>query len=195
MGRTIPSFRQLLEIEKLDWSIFKKLLPAKNDKQGFDKIFENARLYTCYLGNAGNPIVLESVIMGTLFHNYKTLLQILKKEDIQIDENSINEKLTILTENKTEGKLLFDRTCKKWHGLVDSLHKEDRELLLTMILEICNYDEYSNTIINNQDSNSFIDFFFFLSAIIQQQKLIDRFNKNPENIEITTTIKTLMDFM
>jgi hypothetical protein len=27
MGRTIPSFRQLLEIEKLDWSTFKKLLP------------------------------------------------------------------------------------------------------------------------------------------------------------------------
>jgi hypothetical protein len=41
MGRTIPSFRQLLEIEKLDWSIFKKQLPTKKDKQAFDMIFEN----------------------------------------------------------------------------------------------------------------------------------------------------------
>ncbi len=38
MGRTIPSFRQLLEIEKLDWSTFKKLLPTKKDKQAFDDI-------------------------------------------------------------------------------------------------------------------------------------------------------------
>ena len=91
MGRTIPSFRQLLEIEKHDWSTFKKLLPTKKDKQAFDEVFENAKLYTSYLGNAANPIVLESVIMGTLFHNYKTLLQINNKEDIKIDENSIRE--------------------------------------------------------------------------------------------------------
>ena len=104
MGRTIPSFRQLLEIEKLDWSTFKKLLPTKKDKQAFDKIFENAKLYTSYLGNAVNPIVLESVFMGTFFHNYKTLLQINNKKDIHIDENSIREKLTVLTENKPEWK-------------------------------------------------------------------------------------------
>ncbi len=113
MGRTIPSFRQLLEIEKRDWSIFKKLLPTKKDKQGFNEVFENAKLYTSYLGNAANPIVLESVIMGTIFHNYKTLLQINNKEDIQIDENSIIDKLQVLAENKPQGKLLFDRTCKK----------------------------------------------------------------------------------
>ncbi len=51
MGRTIPSFRQLLEIEKLDWSIFKKLLPIKKDKQALDMIFDNASLYTSYLHN------------------------------------------------------------------------------------------------------------------------------------------------
>ena len=33
MGRTIPSFRQLLEIEKLDWSGYKKSLPTKKDKK------------------------------------------------------------------------------------------------------------------------------------------------------------------
>ena len=90
MGRTIPSFRQLLEIEKLDWSAFKKLLPTKKDKQVFDEIFENAKLYTCYLGNASNPIVLESVIMGSVFHNYKQLLQASKEEDKHI-ENSLKK--------------------------------------------------------------------------------------------------------
>ena len=52
MGRTIPSFKQLLEIEKLDWSSYKKLLPLKKDKQAFDEIFEKAKLYTSYLSNA-----------------------------------------------------------------------------------------------------------------------------------------------
>ena len=66
MGKTIPSFRQLFEIEKLNWSTFQKLLPSKKDKQAFDEIFENAKLYTSYLGNASNPIVLESI---NLSHN------------------------------------------------------------------------------------------------------------------------------
>ena len=67
MGRTIPSFRQLIEIEKLDWSEFKKTLPTKKDKQALDAIFENAKLYTSYLSNAVNPIVFESVMMGSQF--------------------------------------------------------------------------------------------------------------------------------
>ena len=57
MVRSIPSFRkQLLEIEKLKMNSFKKMLPTKKDKQEFDEIFENVRLYRSYLGNASNPI-------------------------------------------------------------------------------------------------------------------------------------------
>jgi hypothetical protein len=85
MGRTIPSFRQLLEIERLDWSDFKKSLPAKKDKQSFDDIFDNAKLYTSYLSNAVNPIVFESVMMGHLFRNYKALLAISKGEGEGVD--------------------------------------------------------------------------------------------------------------
>jgi hypothetical protein len=108
MGRTIPSFRQLLEIEKLDWSAFKKQLPTKKDKQAFDMIFENARSYTSYLGNAVNPIVFESIIMGSIFHNYKILSQN-SKVDKKIDDCAITQELTLLTENKPQGKLLFLR--------------------------------------------------------------------------------------
>jgi hypothetical protein len=106
MGRSIPSFRQLLEIEKLKMNSFKKILPTKKDKQEFDEIFDNVRLYTSYLGNASNPIPLESVIMGAIFHNYKQLLQI-TKEDTTIDENSLKEELVSLLNCKPEGKILF----------------------------------------------------------------------------------------
>ena len=117
MGRSIPSFRQLLQIEKLDWSSFKKLLPSKKDKQMFDKVFDNVRLYTSYLWNASNPIVVESIIMGATFNNYKQLLQF-NKEDAIIDEGYLREEIESLLETKTEGKTLFYRYSKKWHGFL-----------------------------------------------------------------------------
>jgi len=73
MGRSIPSFRQLLEIEKLNWSTFKKMLPTKKDKQEFDKVWDNVKLYISYLGNVSNPVVLESFFLGAIFHQYTTL--------------------------------------------------------------------------------------------------------------------------
>jgi hypothetical protein len=194
MGRTIPTFRQLLEIEKLEWSTFKKQLPSKNYKQAFEMVFENACLYTSYLGNASNPIVLESVIMGSIFHNYKQLLQTSKEYD-KGNENSLKEELASLINDKPDGKILFYRFSKKWHGFLYSLHKEDRESLLKMILEICSHDERVCDIINTQDFQSPIDFLFFLFAIIQQQKLINRINKERENIRIISTNGTLSDFM
>jgi hypothetical protein len=199
MGRTIPSFRQLLEIEKLDWSTFKKQLLTKKDKQAFDKVFENACLYTSYLGNASNPIVLESVIMGIIFHNYKQLLQVSKEQD-KVIEDSLKKEIISLINNKPEGKILFYRISKKWHGFLYALHKEDRELLLKMILGICSHDECVCDIINTQDFQSPIDYYFFLFAIIQQQKLINKLNKKPEDAEIistttTTTNRSLSDYM
>jgi hypothetical protein len=172
MGRSIPSYRQLLEIEKLKWSSFKKALPTKKDKQEFDKMFDNVRLYTSHLGNASNPIPLESIMMGAIFHNYKQLLQIIKENTTL--EDYLEKELASLLENKPEGKILFYRFSKKWQGFFTILRKEDRLILLKMILEVCNYNEYTSNIINIKDSQSSIDYFFFLLAIVLQQKQIDR---------------------
>jgi hypothetical protein len=96
------------------------------------------------------------------------------KDNNKIDDFTITQELTLLTENKPPGKILFDRTCKKRHGLIDSLQKGDRELLLKMIFEICNYDEDYNKMIDIHDSKLFIDYFFFLAELVQQQKLINK---------------------
>ena len=189
MGRSIPSFRQLLEIEKLNWSLFKKLLPTKKDKKEFDKVFDNVKLYTSYLGNASNPIVIESVMMGAIFHNYKQLLQLTKEDDTVIDEDSLREDLESLLETKPESKILFYRFSKKWHGFVYSLHKEDRLILLKMIMEICSYNECITNIINFHDSQVNIDCMFFLLAMMLQQKRMDRLNISKKK-EVT-----LLDFM
>jgi hypothetical protein len=60
-----------------------------------------------------------------------------------------------------------------------------------MILGICSHDEHVCDIINTQDSQSPIDYYFFQFTITQQQKLIDRLNKDHKDVETTTTIKTI----
>ncbi|MGN6628783.1 MAG: hypothetical protein ACTHKJ_02790, partial [Candidatus Nitrosocosmicus sp.] len=189
MGRSIPSFRQLLEIEKLNWSSFKKLLPSKKDRQEFDKVFDSVRLYTSYLGNASNPIVVESVMMGAVFHHYKQLLQF-NKEDIAIDEDTLKKELESLLETEHERKMLFYRFSKKWHGFIYSLHKEDRLILLKMILEICRYNECVINVINIQDSQSNIDCLFFLLEMTLHQKRLDELNASVKKKDVT-----LLDFM
>ena len=85
---------------------FKMMLPTKRDKQEFDEIFDDVKLYTSYLENSSNIIPLESIFMGAIFHNYKQILQI-KKEDTVIDERTLGYELVSLLENKSEGKILF----------------------------------------------------------------------------------------
>ena len=170
-------------------STFKRLLPTKKDKQEFDKVFDNVALYTSYLGNASNPIPLESVFMGAIFHNYKLILQI-TRDDTIIDEESLRQDLVSLLENKPEGKILFYRFSKKWYGFIYSIHKEDRLILLKMVLEVCSCDESAINIINIEDSQSPIDFLFFLLAIILQQRRIERLNASYKKKDVT-----LLDFM
>ena len=129
MGRSIPSFRHLIEIERLNWSEFKKELPSK-DKQAFNMIFENAKLYTQYLSNANRPIPVEPILMGDLFHNYKTLLKL--NNESRLSEDKILEEVAVLEREKPLAKGLFDNTCERWRGLLYALHKDDRECLLKM---------------------------------------------------------------
>ena len=48
-------------------------------------------------------------------------------------------------------------------------HKEDRLILLKMVLEACSDDECAINIINIEDLQAPIDFLFFLLSIILQQ--------------------------
>ncbi len=116
-------------------------------------------------------------MMGTLFHNYKTLLEIHKEK---AEGDGLNNGITIESElqlqlsidNKPNGKILFDKTCEKWQGLMDSFHKEDKKTLLKMIFEVYSYSESCSKIINDIDSESCITYMFFISLLIHQQKLI-----------------------
>ncbi len=59
-----------------------------------------------------------------------------------------------------------------------------------MKLELCSYDEDICKTINIEDYQSLIDHYFFLLAIIRQQKLLERLNTGNVKKDIT-----LVDFM
>lgn len=192
MGRSIPSFRQLIEIERLDWSYFKNKLSKKEYKQSFDLIFYNAKLYSGYLSNANNPIPWQSIVMGALFHNYKTLLR-LKDEDLET-EYLLKEKINRLEKENPKGKILFDKICEKWDGLLYALHNRDEISLRRMLIECC-YGLNEETIeqIINEDSKYSRSSSLFLYLILQNQKILEDIKNSKEKIGKTDV--TLLDFM
>jgi hypothetical protein len=191
MGRSIPSYRQLIEIERGNWSEFKKGLPTKNDKEAFNIIFENATLYSQYLSNANRPIPIEPIMMGALFHNYKTLLK-LCNEEYNTVEDHLKQKLVVLEREKPVAKALFDKTCERWRGLLYPLHKDDRERLLRMLVD-CYYDSLDDGAAKMMDKDSSISVLLFFSLVLQNQKLINRIKKSIE--KDTKTVTNLLDFI
>jgi len=49
----------------------------------------------------------------------------------------ILKKVSELKKEKPLVKTLFDKTCERWRGLLYALHKDDRELLLRMLIDCC----------------------------------------------------------
>ena len=75
MGRTIPSFRVALYQEKKRWSKFRSGLDVK-DKKTFDEVFASARLYISACMMSCRPIIIESILMSMIFHQFKQILRL-----------------------------------------------------------------------------------------------------------------------
>ena len=73
-----------------------------------------------------------------------------------------------------------------WFDILSSQRKG--LILLKMMLDICSYNEEVSKVIGTQDFQSPIDYLFFLLALLQQQKRINRLN-----IEKKKQV-TLLDF-
>jgi hypothetical protein len=77
MGRTIPSYRIAIEMERSKWKIIRQMLDKK-DRKEFDKMFSYSRLYNSAGSNACRPILTHPVLMSIIFEHYKQL----KKLDV-----------------------------------------------------------------------------------------------------------------
>ena len=78
MGRTIPSYRIAVEMERSKWKIFRQGLDKK-DRKMFDKMFSYSRLYNSAGSNASRPQLIHPILMSIILEHYKQLNKIVNE--------------------------------------------------------------------------------------------------------------------
>lgn len=75
MGRTFPSYRIAVEIERTKWKPFRQLLD-KSERKKFDEMFSISRLYNVAGSMACRPVLIQPILMSIIFEHYKQLTKI-----------------------------------------------------------------------------------------------------------------------
>lgn len=88
MGRTIPSFRIALAMEKEDWKPFRNAL-SKSDRKEFDEMWELPKFYISACSNSVQYVRLHPILMSILLYHYKELTSCISEvERIEAKVNS-----------------------------------------------------------------------------------------------------------
>jgi hypothetical protein len=83
MGRTIPSFRIALAMEKEDWKPFRNAL-SKSDRKKFDEMFDIPRFYISACSYSIQYVRLHPILLSIFFHHYKELTEYIEQvEEIE----------------------------------------------------------------------------------------------------------------
>lgn len=186
MGRSIPSFRMSIDIERLEWTNFKKEL-NKKDKQIFNKLFLIPKLYCHALSSLSNPITIESIILSIIFNNFKSINQIRKdllhrctKFESDVFEEKILQDPTIITiQSEIMSNVQYNKMIHDLKRFSESLSADDEIVFLNMISDC--YRNYRNSIhysnINKKSQSSYFkNISLFMMIIFYQQKQIDLIN-------------------
>lgn len=72
MGRTVPSYRMILEAEIQDWKRFSTPL-RQEDKIQFEELMNACRHYASYASAACRPIPSDAMFMSILLHHQKLI--------------------------------------------------------------------------------------------------------------------------
>src|SRR5919107_5222256 len=109
MGRTVPSFRIALELEKAEWKPFRNALD-KSDRKKFDEMWDIPRWYISACSNSVQYVRLHPILMSILLYDYKELTQCISEvERIEARVNSSKKKewLTKKEQEKEEVPPLY----------------------------------------------------------------------------------------
>lgn len=85
MGRTVPSFRMVLETEIAKWRSFLQTLPSKAEKEAFEELMNHCRRHAGAAGAAVRPIPSEAMFMSILLAHEKMILEVKKSIQDLID--------------------------------------------------------------------------------------------------------------
>ena len=211
MGRTIPTFRILIDTEKSNWRYFRKYLDHK-DKKIFNILFHIPKLHCHSLSNLSKLITIEPIIMINLFHNFKILKTTLKTSTvtktiiIKKDENNFEQKTKIEFQivksiqlrqykkeeeeesaEKDDNDNSNDQPIKDWSKFLDCLNNDDKNVFIEMINDCYNnYNKSINANIKEKDAdNSCLTrtISLFMALILHQQKQIKLIKTNQRSID------------
>ncbi|MBS7657424.1 hypothetical protein KEJ33_05825 [Candidatus Bathyarchaeota archaeon] len=76
MGRTVPSFRMVLEGEIARWKRFSEALSSSRDREAFEELMNICRCYASAAGAAARSIVSDAMFMSMLLAHEKRLREI-----------------------------------------------------------------------------------------------------------------------
>ena len=75
MGRTVPTFRNMIELFGFEWNDFKRAL-RYNDKETFEELLNHARKHASASSNMINPNPFEPIVMSILIEHEKKLREL-----------------------------------------------------------------------------------------------------------------------
>jgi len=85
MGRTVPTFRRVIESFGVEWKDFKKTLRTP-DQDAFDSLMNHARNHAAAGHNFPHPNPFEPIVMSILVEHEKILSDLLKQLEKQQKE-------------------------------------------------------------------------------------------------------------
>lgn len=80
MGRTVVSYRQVLESEIAKWEGFRKALRAV-DVEAFDRMMNACRMYASAGSMATRPVLLEAMFMAIMLNLEREIAEIRERLD------------------------------------------------------------------------------------------------------------------
>jgi hypothetical protein len=108
MGRTIPSFRIALTMEKEEWKPFRNALD-KSDRKKFDEMWDLPKWYISACSNSVQYVRLHPVLMSILLYDYKQLTECISEVE-RIEAKVDSKKKDWSTMKKEEEKLEEEET-------------------------------------------------------------------------------------
>jgi len=88
LGRTVPSYRQALEVEIARWEGFRKALRGR-ELEAFDRMMNACRAYASAGGMATRPVLTEAMFMCILLSQQKEIMEI--KESLERLEKQLQK--------------------------------------------------------------------------------------------------------
>lgn len=72
MGRTLPTFTQLVDRERERWVAFRRAL-RREDREAFDALFAAARYHAAPAAYASDALPFEAMVLGVLVEMQKRI--------------------------------------------------------------------------------------------------------------------------